>query len=110
MVGEGAGDVYAADTSRSTVNACTVAVALTQHPLTRILPIRPCNIELQMPGEPEQLRIYLLGDFRVYVGGRAVDVGAWRLRKAKSLVKLLALAPGHKLHRDQVLDIPVAGA
>ncbi|MBI3974423.1 MAG: hypothetical protein HY332_24345 [Chloroflexi bacterium] len=29
---------------------------------------------------------------------------AWRLRKAGSLVKLLALAPGHRLHREQVLD------
>src|SRR3954454_3253245 len=28
----------------------------------------------------------------------------WRLRKAKTLVKLLALAPGHRLHRDALLD------
>src|SRR5436190_5723637 len=29
----------------------------------------------------------------------------WRLRKAKTLVKLLALAPGHRLHRDAVVDV-----
>ena len=34
-----------------------------------------------------------------------VDDSAWRLRKAKGLVKLLALAPGHDLHREQVLDL-----
>jgi predicted ATPase/DNA-binding SARP family transcriptional activator/DNA-binding CsgD family transcriptional regulator len=30
---------------------------------------------------------------------------AWRLRKAAALVKVLALAPGHRLHREQVMDI-----
>src|SRR5699024_1645827 len=29
---------------------------------------------------------------------------AWRLRKARDLVKLLALAPGHRLHRDQAME------
>ena len=31
--------------------------------------------------------------------------GAWRLRKAKSLTKVLALAPGHALHREQIMDL-----
>src|SRR5438874_2119397 len=30
---------------------------------------------------------------------------AWRLKKARELVKLLALAPGHRLHREQVMDV-----
>ena len=30
---------------------------------------------------------------------------AWRLRKAKTLIKLLALEPTHRLHRDQVADL-----
>jgi DNA-binding SARP family transcriptional activator len=55
--------------------------------------------------EGEVLRVQLLGEFRVSVGDRTVEPGAWRLRKAKSLVKLLALAPGHRLHREQVLDL-----
>ncbi|MPZ15383.1 MAG: AAA family ATPase [Chloroflexi bacterium] len=50
------------------------------------------------------LRIQLLGEFCVWVGPRRIDDAEWRLRKAKSLVKLLALAPGHRLHREQVMD------
>ncbi|MGZ4277412.1 MAG: BTAD domain-containing putative transcriptional regulator [Solirubrobacteraceae bacterium] len=38
------------------------------------------------------------------VSGRAVGDDAWRLRKARSLVKLLALAPGRRLHRDQLAE------
>jgi DNA-binding SARP family transcriptional activator len=53
----------------------------------------------------EAVRMWLLGGFRVSVGSRTVDEGAWRLRKAASLVKLLALAPGHRLHREQAMDL-----
>jgi DNA-binding SARP family transcriptional activator len=45
------------------------------------------------------VRIRLLGAFQVHVDG-AVVADHWRLRKAKTLVKMLALAPGHRLHRD----------
>jgi predicted ATPase/DNA-binding SARP family transcriptional activator/DNA-binding CsgD family transcriptional regulator len=31
--------------------------------------------------------------------------GDWRLRKAASLVKLLALTPGHHLHRERAMDL-----
>ena len=48
------------------------------------------------------LRVELLGRWRVTAGGRPVAEAAWRLRKAKTLLKLLALAPGHRLHREQV--------
>ena len=54
---------------------------------------------------PEALRVWLLGGFRVSVGSRTIEEGAWRLRKAASLVKLLALAPSHRLHREQVMDV-----
>ena len=50
------------------------------------------------------LRIQLLGGFRVLVGDCPIDPTAWRQRKAATLVKLLALAPGHALHRDQLVD------
>jgi predicted ATPase/DNA-binding SARP family transcriptional activator/DNA-binding CsgD family transcriptional regulator len=50
----------------------------------------------------EALRIRLLGSFRVSVGPRTVGENGWRLKKAKSLVKLLALAPGHQMHREQL--------
>ena len=55
-------------------------------------------------GEPEVLRIGLLGGFRVSVGTRIIEEDAWHLRKAASLVKLLALAPRHLLHREQAMD------
>jgi predicted ATPase/DNA-binding SARP family transcriptional activator/DNA-binding CsgD family transcriptional regulator len=56
-------------------------------------------------GESEVMRVWLLGGFRVSVGDRTVEEGAWRLRKAASLVKLLALAPGRLLHREQVMEL-----
>src|SRR5919107_1364274 len=43
---------------------------------------------------PEPVRVGLLGGFRVWVGPRHVGDDRWRLRKARSLVKLLALSPG----------------
>ncbi|HLW46283.1 MAG TPA: tetratricopeptide repeat protein [bacterium] len=57
------------------------------------------------PGQAAaELRTWLLGGFRVRVGSREIDPAAWRLRKAKSLVKLLALTSGHRLHREQVME------
>ena len=52
----------------------------------------------------EAIRIRLLGGFEVTVGARTIEEGAWRLRKAANLVKLLALAAGNRLHREQVMD------
>ncbi|HEX5165571.1 MAG TPA: BTAD domain-containing putative transcriptional regulator, partial [Thermomicrobiales bacterium] len=51
------------------------------------------------------VRVQLLGGFRLEVGSHSVDEFNWRLRKARSLVKLLALAPRHRMHREQVLDL-----
>jgi predicted ATPase/DNA-binding SARP family transcriptional activator len=56
------------------------------------------------PAPGPTVRIALLGGFRLVVGGVPVPEGAWRLRKARSLVKLLALAPGQRLPRDEVMD------
>jgi len=50
------------------------------------------------------VQIGLLGGFVVERGGQAVDVKAWRLRKARTVVKLLALARDQRLHRDLLLD------
>jgi len=49
--------------------------------------------------------IRLLGGFGVTVGDRLVAADAWRLRKAKTLVKLLALADGHRMHRDALVAV-----
>jgi predicted ATPase/DNA-binding SARP family transcriptional activator/DNA-binding CsgD family transcriptional regulator len=47
----------------------------------------------------------MLGGFTVSVGARTIEEGEWRLRKAAGLVKLLALQPAHRLHREQLMDV-----
>ena len=49
--------------------------------------------------------VNLLGGFAAAVDGVAVPDDAWRLKKARELVKLLALAPGHRMHREQAMDV-----
>src|SRR5512142_3003938 len=49
-------------------------------------------------------RVVLLGGFAAEADGAPVPDSAWRLRKAKELVKLLALADRHRLHREQAMD------
>lgn len=63
------------------------------------------------------LRVWLLGGFRVELDGRPVPDAAWRRNRARAVVKVLALEPGHRLHREQVMDLlwpdldaPAAGA
>lgn len=51
------------------------------------------------------LKIKLLGGFQVAFEDRQVADADWRLTKARSLVKLLALEKGHRLHREQVVDL-----
>lgn len=48
--------------------------------------------------------VNLLGGFAASVDGTAVPDTAWRLKKARELVKLLALARGHRLHREIAMD------
>jgi DNA-binding SARP family transcriptional activator len=47
----------------------------------------------------------MLGGFGVAVGERAVPESAWRLRKAKSLIKLLALSPDRRIHRERAGEL-----
>jgi predicted ATPase/DNA-binding SARP family transcriptional activator len=56
-------------------------------------------------GRSAPLHVTLLGAFHVRVGAHAVPDSVWRLSKARTLLKLLALAPGHRLPRDLVLDL-----
>ena len=49
--------------------------------------------------------VRLLGGFAAAVDGVVVPDTAWRLKKARELVKLLALARGHRLHREQAMDV-----
>ncbi len=53
--------------------------------------------------------ISVLGAFSITVGSSLVPEDAWRLRKAKTLIKLLALAPERRLHADWVTELLWAG-
>ena len=67
---------------------------------------QPAARQHQRGGAPaKSVRIGLLGGFRVRVGPRLVGKDRWRLRKARSLVKLLALSSGHRLHREQAMEL-----
>ncbi|HEY8597573.1 MAG TPA: BTAD domain-containing putative transcriptional regulator, partial [Thermomicrobiales bacterium] len=74
----------------------------TQHPQKMVL-----GDDASSGGSFEErttLSLRLLGDFVITVGGRVVPDVAWRGQKARSLVKLLALAPGYRVTRDEVID------
>jgi predicted ATPase/DNA-binding SARP family transcriptional activator len=45
-----------------------------------------------------------LGGFSVAVGDNVVSDRAWRLRKAKALVKILALAPDRRVHGERLAE------
>ncbi len=51
-----------------------------------------------------RVAISVLGGFAAAVDGRQVPAQAWRLKKGRELVKLLALASDHRLHREQAMD------
>jgi DNA-binding SARP family transcriptional activator len=51
------------------------------------------------------LRITLLGGFRVWVSSQLIPDEAWKRRKVQTLVKLLALASRHCLHREHLMDL-----
>jgi predicted ATPase/DNA-binding SARP family transcriptional activator/DNA-binding CsgD family transcriptional regulator/Tfp pilus assembly protein PilF len=53
----------------------------------------------------ETVRVRLLCGFQVSASGRTIGENEWRRRKAANLIKLLALAPGHRLHRERVMDL-----
>ncbi|HTE64796.1 MAG TPA: BTAD domain-containing putative transcriptional regulator [Candidatus Binatia bacterium] len=51
-----------------------------------------------------RVEVQLLGRFTVLVHGAPTPAGAWSRRHAATLVKLLAISPGGRLHRDRVVD------
>ena len=48
--------------------------------------------------------VHLMGGFSVELDGRVVGQGGFRRRHAADLVKLLALAPHRRMHREQVME------
>jgi predicted ATPase/DNA-binding SARP family transcriptional activator len=57
------------------------------------------------PPPDTTLQLHLLGGFRVVAAGYMVPDDAWRLRKARALVKLLALAPDTRLMREEIREL-----
>ena len=51
------------------------------------------------------LQLWLLGGFRAAAGGRPVADQLWPRSRAKAVVKLLALSPDHRLHREQLMEL-----
>ncbi|MFZ1491744.1 MAG: tetratricopeptide repeat protein [Ilumatobacteraceae bacterium] len=51
------------------------------------------------------MHVALLERFSVSVTGTIVPDGRWRTNKARQLVKVLALAPGHRMHREELTDL-----
>ncbi len=61
-----------------------------------------------LSGEPDgiaPLQLRLLGGFCIERSDVGQAVSDWPRRSAKTLVKLLAIQPGHALHREQVIDV-----
>src|SRR5436190_12815060 len=48
--------------------------------------------------------VQLLGRFSVAVDGVPISGDAWRSRRAADVVKLLALAPAHRMHRTEIME------
>ena len=51
------------------------------------------------------LGVRLLGGFCVQRTDVGVAVTGWQRRSAKTLIKILAVQPGHAAHREQIIDI-----
>ena len=52
-----------------------------------------------------RVSIHLLGRFAVSVDGRPIPAADWRRDRAAALIKLLALRPAHRIHREQAMEI-----
>ncbi|MFD7795080.1 AAA family ATPase [Streptomyces sp. NPDC059759] len=56
-------------------------------------------------GTPPLLRLHLFGGFHVTRDGGPALAERWPRPSAQALVKLLAVAPGHSLHREQATEV-----
>ena len=57
------------------------------------------------PADTGDVRMQLLGAFRVWIGTRQIEETEWYLRKPRSLLKLLALAPDHRMQQEDLLEL-----
>lgn len=54
---------------------------------------------------PVHVEIAVLGRFSVSINGIPTASRGWTRRNAAALVKILALTPGHRLHRERMMDL-----
>lgn len=66
---------------------------------------RPATRPAWMEEANPRVEIRLLGGFEVTVDGTVTSTRDWTRRSAAALVKVLAMVPGHRLHREQVMDM-----
>src|SRR2546423_3338451 len=52
----------------------------------------------------QTVEVQLLGRFTVEIDGVPISGDAWRSRRAADVVKLLALAPAHRMHRTELME------
>ncbi len=62
-------------------------------------------MEVPNASPSSRLRIHLLGQFLVYISGRTLPESAIKGRKARSLLKLVALQRHGQIVRDQAMDV-----
>jgi DNA-binding SARP family transcriptional activator len=79
--------------------------------------IQPPALELDSPqalcsgsGVIVPLHVRLLGGFCIERTDVGHAISDWPRRRAKTLIKLLAVQPGHALHREQIIDVLWSGA
>jgi DNA-binding SARP family transcriptional activator len=61
--------------------------------------------EYSGPDAIASLHVRLLGGFCIERSDVGQAVSDWPRRSAKTLIKLLAIQPGHAMHREQVIDV-----
>ena len=61
--------------------------------------------DLLPPRDDARVRITILGGFTIEFDGEPLPEGALERRRARDLVILLAIAPGHKMRRYQAIEV-----
>ena len=74
------------------------------------LPGEQAELLPRMHATDERIRISIFGHFSVEYGGTRLPEGAFDRRRSRDLVTLLALMPGHRMRRYQIIDIMWPGA
>ena len=66
---------------------------------------RGSQIEMLPPEPKGRIRVTVMGQFSIKCDGVVLPEGALERRRARELVALLALVPGHKMRRYQIIDV-----